>query len=211
MKNFDFKRAMNNTKLLILNCFVEYKLYFCIAIVFMVAGATFGVLTIINTGATINIESITDDVLFNFMKEDSSWLSFLFSNFIETIIIFAIMLFCSCSVFLTPITLFIVFFKTYNYFINITIFFKCLNTIGIFNLIVIIIPCYLISLFILSLFSSFVINLAIKFKDSRCFRFDYINKRYAKKFIIAMIIIKLLVVVYEIIMLSLFCNKFIIS
>ena len=211
MKNLKFKRNHHQFFYIIKNHLYEYKLYYFLCLITIVFGAVLGVLTILNTSIEIDIDCLTDTLLLDFMKSDCSWISFLFYNLIDAILSLILIFICICSVFLMPITLFILAYKAYYFFINITILIKCLNIFGIFNTIIIIIPSYILTLIMYSIFACIVMKIAFDFRNNGTMCVNDKLRSNLLKISLLILCFKLIVIIYQIIMLSIFCNKFILS
>ena len=211
MKNYKFKKNYHQFFYLLKSHFYEYKYYYLLCLLAVVFGAVLGILTILNTTVEIEVGSLVDALLLDFMKSDSSWISFLFYNIIDTLLSLFLIFICVYSVFLIPVALFILAYKSYYFFINITILIKCLNIFGIFNTIVIIIPSYILTLIIYSIFACVIMKIAYDFKRKRAICINDSLKANLVRVAIMVLAFKLIVIIYEIIMLSIFCNKFILS
>ncbi|MGN1228009.1 MAG: hypothetical protein ACI4TX_05155 [Christensenellales bacterium] len=204
-----------NNKFQILNAlkihFREYLTFYIIFFIAVIVGAVLGVLTILNTGVSIEIDTLTDTLLLEFMQDECSWITFLFYKLIESVFILALLFLTIYSVFLLPITLLILIYKTYYYFINLTILIKCLSIFGIMNTIFIIIPAYILTIFIYVIFACIITKIAFEFKCSRRVCFNDRMKNSLLKLFLFLLLARLIIIIYEIIMLLIFCNKFIIS
>jgi len=192
------------------NCFKIYKAYIIVGIIAIIVGAIFGIYTICNTSIEITIDEMTDKNLYDFLCEDITWITFLFYSILDCLFTLAIIFVTIFSVFLIPITLFVLIYKSYIYFLNLTILFKCLGSFGIFDTIFIILPSYLIMLIIYLIFACFIMRKSVSFKKCGISLYDN-SVNELKKLLIILICGCILVSLYEIIMLSIFCNKFIIS
>jgi len=157
-----------------------------------------------------SIDEMTDKNLYDFLCEDITWITFLFYSILDCLFTLAIIFVTIFSVFLIPITLFVLIYKSYIYFLNLTILFKCLGSFGIFDTIFIILPSYLIMLIIYLIFACFIMRKSVSFKKCGISLYDN-SVNELKKLLIILICGCILVSLYEIIMLSIFCNKFIIS
>lgn len=210
MKNFTRRNKYEILDLIFTHLKI-YKCYYLICLAVVIFGAVFGVLTIQNTSVDIDIECLTDTLLLDFLKADSSWISFIFYKLIESIILFAIIFFCVFSVYLMPITLVILAYKSYNFFLNLTIMFKCLNVFGIFNTIIIILPAYIFSVILFVIFASIIMKLSVDFKKCHTCHVDDGMRKGLIKTILFLLLIRVVLLIYQVLMLSVFSNKFIIS
>lgn len=211
MKKSKFKRGRSQFSCAIGEHLREYKIYYLLCSISIIFGAVLGVLTVLNTSIEINIECLTDIQLLEFMKSDSSWLSFLFYNTIDCILTLVLIFICIYSVFLAPVTLFILAYKAYYYFINITILLKCLNILGCFNTIIIILPSYILTLLAYSFYACIIMKIAFDFKKRGFVCIGNNLRSNLFKITLWVVLFKLVIIIYQIIVLSIFCNKFIIS
>lgn len=209
MKNLSFNKSQAFYQ--VKNWLYDYRYYCLMCLIAIISGGVLGVLTILNTSVEISVESLTDVYLLDFLKNDASWITFLFYSIIECVFTLGIIFVTIYSVFLVPITLFIVLYKAYNYFINITILILCLNVFGVFNTIVIIIPSYILTLVIFSIFACIIMKMAFDFKYNGTICVNEKLRNSLIRMVVCLLVVKVFVILFEVIMLSIFSNKFIIS
>ena len=207
---------MNNyNKILLKNCindfFKKYRLHLATLFLLTILPAILvAIYTLKITTVEIDINSVTDANLLSFLKEESSWISFTFYRMIEFVIALIIFILPIFSVVFIPITLIVLFYKIYNYTLNLYILLLCSNILGILNTLIIVLPPILITTIIYLIFICFSIDLGIKnYKCNNC-RLYYQVSRLKDK-IILFTFIKIATIVYEVLLILIMSNKFIIS
>lgn len=193
------------------NYCIEFKGYIIVCLLAVILGAVLGIITIEKTSIEITIESITDSLLLDFLKGDCSWISFIFYKLLESIAIIFLLLFPIYSVYLIPITLIMLIYKTYYYFLNLTIFIKCISFFSIINTIFTILPVYIITILLYLILTTISLKLAFDLKNLQplfC-RINYKNNLI--KIVLFLFLSRLFIITYQVVMLLLFSNKFIIT
>lgn len=164
-----------------------------------------GIMTALKVVDDITSDNIHDDILYKFLKSESSFTGYLFSRFLYSSAVIILMFFCSYSVILLVIPAIYIIHCSFNLGINCIVLTTLFGFSGVFNVVFIIFPCHLLTILLYILCFSIVVKRALVFR--RYGRFCISNNCKTKYF--WLLVVAFVLSIIEAILLNFVCNTFI--
>ena len=123
-----------------------------------------GIMTALKVVDDITSDNIHDDILYKFLKSESSFTGYLFSRFLYSSAVIILMFFCSYSVILLVVPAIYIIHCSFNLGINCIVLTTLFGFSGVFNVVFIIFPCHLLTILLYILCFSIVVKRALVFR-----------------------------------------------
>lgn len=194
----------------ILNFFKEHKICFLIVLILTILGIVLGIYNGIAVKEDLELENMTDVAMWGVLDDEWEFFTFFFNRLIFMLLICLICLFAKHILFV-PILVYIIISRAYFFAFNFAVLIFNIKLVGMFYIICVSLPCYLLYSFFLVPIITFAICNSLKFR-----KYGYCNergmfKRQIYSFIIFTIISYAIIALYETVFLFVIFNKYIFS
>lgn len=169
--------------------FNEYKFTVLICFIFLIIGASFGIFTAVKYSGEIELDNLADSNLVDFLKGDRGTMGLFFPYLFSFLFYCSVIIFINFKPFLSVITFLLLIIRSYLVAFDVTVIIILYGFTGILNVVLIILPCELMLLMILTIIAAVAIKRNInqkKFGPSFNCKPYMIN--YSKIFVILIIV-----------------------
>lgn len=166
MKNVNFSRKWIGLKYRLFEVFKVNRKTTLIFVMIAIIGIFTGIFTAIKYSQGCTLIDFNDFSLSNYLKGDLGTSSLFYSRLFSSCMVSLIIFVSSSSIFLIPVNIFIIVYRAYLLSLNATIIIIFNGLSGILCTFFIVIPCQLISLFLIIMFCAYA------------FKYAYVKKRY---------------------------------
>lgn len=154
-------RRFDGLKYKFIDSFKENKKTTLFLIVFVLIGILTGIFTAIRYARGASLIAFDDFSLSQYLAGDLGTSDLFFSRLFSTTVFSIIICVCSCTIFLIPINFLLLTYRAYLVSLNCSIIIIVNGLSGIVTCLLIVLPCQLISLLIITLFCSFSCKRAV--------------------------------------------------
>jgi len=144
MNNVFFARRIYQIKNQIGLFFDRYKKIFRVLIFLFILGLVIGVFAAVNMFDSLTIVGLRDNLIINvFISRDSNF-SFFLGRALVFLLLCGVVFCCGYHICLIPVNIIVIFYQSYFIGLNCAILIIAFNFIGIVNIFLLLLPCYLI-------------------------------------------------------------------
>ena len=161
MKTFSRRGRFGNLKYNILDSFKSNRKTTFFLIIFLLLGLLTGIFTAIRYAKGASLISFNDFSLSQYLSGDLGTSDLFFNRLFSNTLVISIICVCSNSVFLLPINLIILTYRSYLVALNCSLIIIVNGFSGVICCLLIILPCQLISLLIITIFASYSFKRAV--------------------------------------------------
>lgn len=177
MKNANFSRKWCSIKYKFFEIFKEHKKITLIFILIALVGFLTGIFAAIKYQNGYSLLDFNDFSLTSYLSGDLGTSNLFYSRLLSTSVVSVIVLVSSFSVYLFPVSLVVLLYRAYLLSLNCTIIILFNGLGGIVCALLIVLPCQLISLFLIIMFCSYAFKYACaKRRYGVCNEFKIWNK-----------------------------------
>ncbi|MCK9574947.1 MAG: hypothetical protein WCX32_02005 [Clostridia bacterium] len=147
MVNVVFARRIYQIKNLIYLFFDRYRKIFYTLICLFILGLAVGVFSAFEMVDSLTIVGLRDNLIINIFIDRTSNISFFLGRAVVFLLLISIIFCCGYNTCLIPINVIILFYQSYFIGLNCAILIIAFNFVGIINIFLLLLPCYLIIIF----------------------------------------------------------------
>lgn len=166
MRNNHFSHRLFSIKYKLFDIFKENRKTTFFLTLFIVVGLFTGIFTAIRYFNGFTLINFNDFSLTSYLNGDLATSSLFFSRLFSVSVVSIIVFITSFSIYLIPVNFIVLTYRSYLLTLNCTIIILFNGLSGIICCLLIVVPCQIISLIIISLFCSFA------------FKYAYVKRRY---------------------------------
>lgn len=122
----------------------RYKLLLCLAFSLLSIGFVFGVLTVTKNSSDIELDHLSDSGLIDLIKGDKTGMGLFFTHFISFACCFGLIIVCNLKPWFSVLGWLVLIVRGYFVGFDITILILTFGIAGIFNVVLVIMPCELL-------------------------------------------------------------------
>lgn len=161
MKSFSKRRGFSNLKYSILDSFKSNRKTTFFLIIFLLLGLLTGIFTAIRYAKGSSLIAFNDFSLSQYLAGDLGTSDLFFSRLFSNTIVAVIICIGSLSVYLLPINLIVLTYRSYLVALNCSLIIIINGFGGIISCLLIILPCQIITLLIITIFCSYACKRAV--------------------------------------------------
>lgn len=166
MKNVSFSRRWMGVRYKLFEVFKDNRKTTLFFILIAIVGIFTGIFTAVKYSQGFTLIDFNDFSLSSYLNGNLGTSSLFYSRLFSSCVVSLMIFVSSSSIFLIPVNIFVVVYRAYLLSLNATIIIIFNGLGGILCTIFIVVPCQLISLFLIIMFCAYA------------FKFSYIKKRY---------------------------------